>query len=201
MATTTADKPTPRQMTYLRSLANRAGQTFTYPQTRRQASQEINRLKQATPSSRTERYVERKLIADQIQAGPADVARVRENEISGYGSSSTWTQNREQDPPPVQDPRPAAHRRAAVVGQRTELGRYTLTDGTERVLYGQRVDAVVRVTDRPAAVGGRAYLVERELETRAELDALIAEYLAQAAQLDGIPVVACPLESYLDAIA
>ena len=83
-------KPTTRQLSYLRSLANRTGQTFTYPKTRQQASAEINRLKRTRPSSRTEVRIERKLIADQIAAGPVDAARVREREISGHGSTATW---------------------------------------------------------------------------------------------------------------
>ena len=33
-----AAKPTRRQLNYLRALANRTGQTFTYPTTRREAS-------------------------------------------------------------------------------------------------------------------------------------------------------------------
>ena len=41
----------------------------------------------------------------------------------------------------------------------------------------QRIDGIVRVTDRPAVQCGRAYLVERGLETKSELDALIADYL------------------------
>jgi hypothetical protein len=45
------------------------------------------------------------------------------------------------------------------VGERTELARYTIPSG-ERVLYGQRVNGVVRVIDVPAGGGGRAYLVE-----------------------------------------
>jgi hypothetical protein len=84
-------KPTTRQLSYLRSLANRTGQTFTYPKTRQQASAEINRLKHTQPSSRTEVRVERKLIADQIAAGPVDAARVREHEISGHGSNCRWS--------------------------------------------------------------------------------------------------------------
>ena len=44
------DRPTRRQLAYLRSLANRAGQTFAYPRTRREASREIQRLKQIQPS-------------------------------------------------------------------------------------------------------------------------------------------------------
>jgi hypothetical protein len=193
-ATTTSNgKPTSRQLTYLKGLADRTGQTFTYPQTSRQASAEINRLKHTQPSSCTERYLERKLIDEQIATGRLDAARVRDDEIHGRGSSATWVQNREQEPPPVEDPGPdASRRRAPVVGKRTELARYTVTEG-ERILYGQRIDGIVRVTDRPAHQGGRAYLVECGLETRSELDALIADYLQQAAKLDSPPLAICPL--------
>jgi hypothetical protein len=202
MATSSAGKPTSRQLAYLKNLANRTGQTFTYPQTSRQASAEINRLKQAQPSSRTERYVERTLIADQIATGPLDAARVREDEISGRGSSATWMHNRQEEPPPMEDPGPGSprRRRTPVVGQRTELARYTVAEG-ERILYGQRIDAIVRVIDRPARKGGRAYLVERELETKSELDALIADYLQQATKLDSPPLAVSPLENNLEANA
>jgi hypothetical protein len=144
--TTTSRKPTRRQLAYLKALADRTGQTFTYPQTSQQASAEINRLKNAKPSSPTERYIERKLIADQIASGPIDSARVREDEIAGRGSSATWVHNREQAPPALPDPGPTAtrERAAPVVGKRTELARYTLSDGNERVLYGQRIDGSVR---------------------------------------------------------
>jgi hypothetical protein len=202
MATTTPGKPTSRQLAYLKSLADRTGQTFTHPQTSRQASAEINRLKQAKPSSRTERYVERKLIADQIATGPLDAARVRDDEIHGRGSSATWMHNREQDPPPVEDPGPAASRRrcAPVVGKRTELARYNVDEGA-RILYGQRIDGIVRVTDRPAGPCGRAYLVERGLETKGELDSLVADYLQQAARLNCPPMSVCPLENSLEVSA
>ena len=72
-------KPTTRQLNYLRSLATRTGQTFTYPKTRQQASAAINRLKHTRPSSRSEVRIDGKPIADQIQAGPIDAARVREH--------------------------------------------------------------------------------------------------------------------------
>jgi hypothetical protein len=49
------------------------------------------------------------------------------------------------------------------VGRRTELARYTVPAGP-RILYGQRIDGIVRVTDVPASGHGRAYLVERGLE-------------------------------------
>ena len=93
--------------------------------------------------------------------------------------SATWAHHREPHPPPAT--RPVNRRPLPTVGQRTELARYTVA-GAERVLYGQRVDGVVRVTDRPAQPGGRSYLVERELERdgNGALDALVVDYLAQA---------------------
>jgi hypothetical protein len=79
-------------------------------------------------------------------------------------------------------------RNGSHVGERIELGRYRTDAGVERVLYGQRVATVVRVTDVPVDHPGRAYLVERGLEQdgHAALRALIQDYLDQANQL-GIP--------------
>ena len=45
------DRPSRRQLAYLRALADRAGQTFAYPQTRRQASLEIQRLERTVPDT------------------------------------------------------------------------------------------------------------------------------------------------------
>ena len=58
------------------------------------------------------------------------------------------------------------------------------------MLYGQRIDGVVRVIDRPAGSAtpsSRAYLVERDLTLKSELDALIADYLQQAHALGAVP--------------
>jgi hypothetical protein len=76
-------------------------------------------------------------------------------------------------------------------GQRVELARYWV-GGCERVLFGQRVDGVVRLTDVPVG-GGRAYLVERGLEeegpgANAALQALIGDYLSEARRLDAVPM-------------
>ncbi|HTW43418.1 MAG TPA: hypothetical protein VMD79_14005 [Solirubrobacteraceae bacterium] len=90
----------------------------------------------------------------------------------------------------------------ATVGERVELARYTVAAG-ERVLYGQRVGGVVRVTDRPATNGGgRSYLVERELEQEgpgayAALQALIADYLDQARLLRQVPMACSLVRHYL----
>jgi hypothetical protein len=75
------------------------------------------------------------------------------------------------------------------VGRRVELARYTVPAG-ERVIWGQRVDGVVRVTDCPARGRGRAYLVERELEQdgNAALQALVADYLEQASLHRQVPM-------------
>jgi len=74
--------------------------------------------------------------------------------------------------------------------EQVELARYALTRG-ERVLYGQRVDGVVRVTDRPARGSGRAYLVECGLERKGywALKALIDDYTRQAGKHDQIPML------------
>ena len=85
------------------------------------------------------------------------------------------------------------------VGQRVELARYTVPAG-ERVIWGQRVAGVVRVTDCPARGRGRAYLVERGLEQdgNAALHALIADYVTVAARLQVIPMAGVPLDRYLE---
>ena len=83
------------------------------------------------------------------------------------------------------------------VGQRVELARYTIPAG-QRVLYGQRVNGIVRVTDVPLTPGGRAYLVERELEQdgNAALQALVHDYVEQAQRHGEIPMHV-PLSRYL----
>jgi hypothetical protein len=190
----------PRQLFYLKSLANRCGQTFTYPHSAGEASREISRLKTVEASSRTERYVERKAIADQIATGPIhDANRVQEDEISGRGSSATWIQNRVQEAT-VFEPAPAPRRTPPNVGARAELGLYR-TAGGERIVYGQRIDGVVRVTDRPAGPAGRSYLVERGLESHDELNALVADYIAQADKLGRPPMSIDSLDSELEATA
>jgi hypothetical protein len=71
------------------------------------------------------------------------------------------------------------------VGQRVELARYRTSAG-ERILHGQRINGVVRITDTPAATGGRSYLVDRGLEEDGytALKALVADYVEQSEQRD-----------------
>jgi hypothetical protein len=84
-------------------------------------------------------------------------------------------------------------RRAGQAKERVELARYTVSAG-ERIIHGQRVLGVVRLVDDPASGDGRHYVIERELTTNAELDAIVADYLEQAQMWDVIPAAGpCPL--------
>jgi hypothetical protein len=75
-------------------------------------------------------------------------------------------------------------------GERVELARYTVAAG-ERIIYGQRVNGVVRVTDNPADGRGRSFLIERELEADGyqALLALVTDYVHQAAACGEIPML------------
>jgi len=87
--------------------------------------------------------------------------------------------------------------RCGRTGHRIELARYTVDGGEERIVFGQRVDGVVRITDVPAHGHGRAYLVERGLEHDGygALKALVADYVAQGELLAAVPMTVSPLES------
>jgi hypothetical protein len=70
----------------------------------------------------------------------------------------------------------AETRRAGQTNERVELARYTISAG-ERVIHGQRILGVVRLVDNPVSGEGRRYLIERELVTMAELEAIVTDYL------------------------
>jgi hypothetical protein len=178
MSPTTVVMPTARQMSYLRSLALKTGTSFTNPQTRGEASREIDRLR-GMKDTRRDAALER----DEGEGERfAYATGVLDEEVSGYGSTATWRVSA-----PVRPAAPPARENS--VGERTELARYEISSG-ERVLYGQRINGTVRVTDRPAGGQGRSYLVERELEKDgySALKALIADYIAQARELDEVPM-------------
>jgi len=62
------DKPSARQLRYLRVLIEATGQTCRWPKTRQQASRELARIKQAPRSPRFEREQDRPLCADILTA-------------------------------------------------------------------------------------------------------------------------------------
>ena len=87
----TPKPPSARQLNYLKALAHRTGQTFSYPRTSSDASREIQRLKAVRPSSRIELQLERLDIAAEQTAREANCdVRVDLSEIEGYGSNATW---------------------------------------------------------------------------------------------------------------
>lgn len=87
-------------------------------------------------------------------------------------------------------------RNTVTVGERVELNRYT-ANGRKRVIYGQRINGVVRLTDRPAYGKGRSYLIDSGLEQDgyAALKALVADYLRQAWVFDQVPMAMSNLRS------
>ena len=89
-------------------------------------------------------------------------------------------------------PGPQSSAPSAATNAPVELARYTISAG-ERVILAQRVCGVVRLVDVPAAGRGRRYLIERELTSMAELEAIVADYLQQAARWDAVPAEPCCL--------
>jgi hypothetical protein len=91
-ASMTPKPPSARQLNYLKALANRTGQTFTYPRTSSDASREIQRLKKVRPSSRIELELERLDLTGEQAAREANCdVPVHLGEIEGYGSDCRWS--------------------------------------------------------------------------------------------------------------
>jgi hypothetical protein len=72
-------------------------------------------------------------------------------------------------------------------GEPNVLASYESDEGVRR-LVGQRVNGRVAVSDIPAGARGQVYLVERHLSSLAELDGLVADYLALASELGRAPM-------------
>jgi hypothetical protein len=170
---------TPKQLSYLKALAQQVGTTFTFPRTRRQASCEIDRLKGLT--ARRGRYVE----APPLDLDPAEQPYATEQkpgEVIGYGSSAR------RGDPALRCVAPALRR---AQGEPLELGRYETKAGEKRALYGIRVNGKPRIIDAAADQAGRIYTVEEELCEKGgagEVRALVANYIAEAQQLGRIPM-------------
>jgi hypothetical protein len=85
------DMPSPKQLSYLRDLANDCGETFAYPQTSAEASREIRRLKTRRKRSSSRRRGEDLQPAAEAGQPRGDAARVRSVELTGYGSTAAWS--------------------------------------------------------------------------------------------------------------
>jgi hypothetical protein len=66
--------------------------TFATPATVEEASAEIRRLKRHRRSSRADIHDDRKAVARDMAMRRGDAAKVRDFEVTGYGSSATWAQ-------------------------------------------------------------------------------------------------------------
>src|SRR3954449_13423196 len=86
--------PTPRQQRYLRQLALARGVTFVPPRSSSEASRLIDQLKRREPDAPAERRRELRAVQGELAGDRGDAARVREDEISGYGSNCMWNRGR-----------------------------------------------------------------------------------------------------------
>jgi hypothetical protein len=84
------NKPTRKQLAYLRSLAAKTGTTFAYPATSRQASAEIKRLQRLPASGRSERVRELRDVQRDLAERPGDNTAIRPGDVRGYGSTARW---------------------------------------------------------------------------------------------------------------
>jgi hypothetical protein len=158
----------------LRTLADRVGQTFTYPHTMEAASAEIRRLKGQTPTPPADRHHEKRAVERDMATGRGDDAQVQPTETAGYGSSAHWTHTDDQGPA-----EPTTTKRSP---SRVELGAYTTADGHRRLVMGQRVDGEPCLVDIPAGDHGRVHLIERGLTNHAELRAIVVDYIEQSSR-------------------
>ncbi|HMJ37886.1 MAG TPA: hypothetical protein VK501_28515 [Baekduia sp.] len=92
---TSGPKPTNKQLTTLRRLANQTGTSFASPKTRGDASREISRLIKLANGTdhRLERDAmrrERHAISIDLDERPRDATAIRDDEVTGWGSSARW---------------------------------------------------------------------------------------------------------------
>jgi hypothetical protein len=77
-------------MAYLQDLATATGRSFKWPRTQREASEEIKALKKFKRTSRADRRRETREIRADMARGRGGSAAVRDDELTGYGSTAAW---------------------------------------------------------------------------------------------------------------
>lgn len=82
--------PKPKQLSYLKDLADKRGVSFPYPKTRAQASAEIDRVKRLPVLTVAERRREAFEARRGVGGIPGDDASYRRIEVEGYGSTAHW---------------------------------------------------------------------------------------------------------------
>jgi hypothetical protein len=76
------NRPSAKQLAYLKALAQRTATSFTYPHNRAEATREIDRLRRLPAADRNDR-------ADDLEQH-AYATTPQLDEIRGYGSNATW---------------------------------------------------------------------------------------------------------------
>lgn len=87
-------RPSDKQIRYLRDLALQRGESFVYPQSAAEASAEIDRLKGRKRMSAADRRREARELSRAMAGRGGDAGAVRSFELTGYGSSATWSKRR-----------------------------------------------------------------------------------------------------------
>jgi hypothetical protein len=90
-STTRSDTPRPRQVSYLKSLAEQTGTSFTYPKTLKEASREIDRLLTLKESGQVEMAI--RLSDGEVEPLETELVYatgVQPGEIVGFGSAARW---------------------------------------------------------------------------------------------------------------
>lgn len=89
----TNTRPTPRQLSYLKDLALGRGQSFAYPATFAEADRQIKRLLKVKRTNPADRRREAKTVKAEMAEGRGGAARVRRDELAGYGSRARWSES------------------------------------------------------------------------------------------------------------
>jgi hypothetical protein len=180
-----ATSPKPAQLRYLKNLAEQTGTTFTTPRTRRQASVEIDRLKDL----KARRGVNREIRRDPEPREQPYATEQQAEETVGYGSTA---RRRQQTLEELARAQPAARQALRSNGEEPfELGRYKTEAGEKRGLYGIRIGGQAQIIDAAAEGRGRTYTVQQDVrEGYEEVKGIVAAYIEQAAELGGIPMAA-----------
>ena len=83
------NRPTPKPLRLLRTLAVERGETFAVPRPKAEAGGEIARLKARDRSARSEAALDRREVSHNL-ARTGEAATPRSHEIVDYGASTGW---------------------------------------------------------------------------------------------------------------
>jgi hypothetical protein len=112
------------------------------------------------------------------------------DEIEGRGANARWRTSP-----------PSGRRCAALTASRAAVLAAYEVGGERREVVGEREGGEPRLVDRPASGAGSRYLIEREIagDGLAAVEALVSDYVEQAAELGRIPMTASVLSQQLEA--